>query len=241
MRAESVFQQRMRAAGLSLWELGDLLGIHPHFFHYSKERIDDLPVRVVVDLAQRLDMHPADLVPELDSVLGNERGRPQSEPTGDVDEDALVVLTALANSVEPLTQEELATALDWPLARVAEALVHAEEHPRLAGPVALRRTEHDTYSLDARLDRISGEQRQRLARAQLYRRPLTAEQANMLLAALSLRGDPPEYLRRRAADPDVEWDLKRLGLIYTDNGPHRPQASDDLRFSLRYFNKPDGH
>lgn len=34
----------------------------------------------------------------------------------------------------------------------------------------------------------------------------------MLLAAFSLRSNPQEYLRRRAADPDAEWDLKMLGM-----------------------------
>jgi hypothetical protein len=80
---ESVFSQRVRAAGLSLWELGDLLGIHPHYLHPTTERFDSLPISVLVDLARRLDMHPADLVPELNSVLSNNRRTPQPEAAGD--------------------------------------------------------------------------------------------------------------------------------------------------------------
>jgi hypothetical protein len=59
-------------------------------------------------------------------------------------EDTAVVLTALAYAVEPLSADNLAAVLDWPLTRVSAALGHAENHPRLAGPVALRRTEPGT-------------------------------------------------------------------------------------------------
>ncbi len=64
------------AAGLSVRELGDLLGIHPHYLHSATERFDSLPISVLIDLAHRLDMRPVDLVPALASVLGNKRRPP---------------------------------------------------------------------------------------------------------------------------------------------------------------------
>lgn len=54
-----VFQQRVEQAALSLWELGDLLGIHPHHLHTGDvPGLTALPARVIIDLARRLDLHP---------------------------------------------------------------------------------------------------------------------------------------------------------------------------------------
>lgn len=64
------FGQRLRARGLSPWELGDLLSVHPHQLNQieaaglSTER----PIAVLLELARRLDLHPADLVADLDTV-----------------------------------------------------------------------------------------------------------------------------------------------------------------------------
>jgi DNA-binding transcriptional regulator GbsR (MarR family) len=79
--------------------------------------------------------------------------------------DALTVLAALVHSAEPLTLHELATALDWPLDRVADALRTAEDHPETADPVALRRTPPGAYTVIARPDRLTTAQREALARA----------------------------------------------------------------------------
>ncbi|WP_043632146.1 hypothetical protein [Nonomuraea candida] len=80
-----VFHERLRASGLSLWELGDLLGIHPHQLHtIHPDEPADRPVHVLINLARRLDLHPADLMPTLDAVLGNQRapgpGTPRRRP-----------------------------------------------------------------------------------------------------------------------------------------------------------------
>jgi hypothetical protein len=155
------------------------------------------------------------------------------------DSDAHLVLTALAYAIEPLSVEELATVLDWPLHRVTAALERAAEYPHLGGPVALRRTEPGTYTLTARLDQLTPDQLQRLGQAQLYRHPLTAEQAHLLLAALALSTEPDSYLDYREAHLDAERDLKRAGLVHAENGPHQPCVGPDVHFSLRYFTAPD--
>ena len=235
---EGVFSQRVVAAGLSRWELGDLLGIHPHCLHRSTERIAGLPISLLLELARKLDMHPADLVPELDSVLANGRRIRSPAASGARDADALVVLTALAHTTGPLTVDDLATALDWSLHRVTAALGHTEDPPGLGGPVALRRTEPGTYTVTARLDQLTPDQLGRLGQAQLHRHPLTAEQAHVLLASLALSGDPQDYLDERDAHPAAERDLKRAGLLHTENGPHRPRVQPDVWFSLRYSNAP---
>lgn len=72
------FSQRLHEAGLSLWELGDFLGVHPHELHSAGKpgALLDQPVRVLVDLARRLDLHPADLVEDLEPVLKTRRLTP---------------------------------------------------------------------------------------------------------------------------------------------------------------------
>jgi hypothetical protein len=72
----------------------------------------------------------------------------------------------------------------------------------------------------------------------VYRHPLTAEQAHLLLAALALSTEPDSYLDHRETHLDAEHDLKRAGLIHPENGPHQPSVGPDVHFSLRYFTRP---
>ncbi|MFF5205855.1 hypothetical protein [Streptosporangium sp. NPDC000396] len=230
------FLQRVEQAGLSLWELGDLLGIHPHHLHTSDvPGLTALPVRVIIDLARRLDLHPADLIEELDPPTPA-RSTTTADTTADtarpnLDIDALTVLTALATTSSPLTADELAAALRWTLDEVTTALGHAHAHPALAGPVALRRVPPDGWTISARLDVLTDGQRRALADNVRYRAPLTDEEANILLAASVLRGHG-EYGSWRQDHLDAEQALKDSGLLHSQNGPHRVSLDDDVRFSL---------
>lgn len=134
------FHERLYASGLSRWELADLLGLHPHELDLADRKVsmNGQPVRVVAELATRLDMHPGDLADALEPVLGNRRD-PGSQAaaaneTAEEEADAVVVLTALATISVPLTQDELATALTWPLEQAGAAIAYAQAHPALAGP-----------------------------------------------------------------------------------------------------------
>jgi hypothetical protein len=127
----------MYASGLSRWELGDLLGIHPHELELTDRKVslNGQPVRVVADLAARLDMHPGDLADALEPVLGNRRdpdgAAPVENTAATAEADAVVVLTALATISVPLTLDELATALTWPLERAGAAIEYAQAYPTL--------------------------------------------------------------------------------------------------------------
>lgn len=79
-------------------------------------------------------------------------------------EHALTVIAALVHAATPLTLEQLAAALDWPLDRVTSALHDADRHPDLADPVAIRANEAGAYYVTARSDRLTTAQRRRLAR-----------------------------------------------------------------------------
>jgi len=112
------FSQRLHDAGLSLWELGDFLGIHPHELRSAGKpgALLAQPVRVLVDLARRLDLHPADLVEDLEPVLSTRRLTPTpaaAETEPDTGADALVLLTTLAMTSVPLDSDDLADILGW--------------------------------------------------------------------------------------------------------------------------------
>lgn len=85
-------------------------------------------------------------------------------PAGALAADVLTVLAALVHTGAPLTADQLATALGWPPARVADALGAAEEHPDVSSPVALRRAAPDAYTAAARPEWLTAPQREALAR-----------------------------------------------------------------------------
>jgi hypothetical protein len=93
-------------------------------------------VQVLIEIAHRLDLHPADLVPELEPLLSHRRQAPGDASGGqDRRADALTVLTALATVRAPLTAHQLARGLP----RAVAAIAAAQDNPDLGGPLALRR------------------------------------------------------------------------------------------------------
>ncbi|MEU4703738.1 hypothetical protein [Nonomuraea dietziae] len=173
-----LFQIRLQMGALTIWELGDLLGIHPHLLHTMQlEYLDRLPIRVIIELARHLDMHPADLVADLEPHMPRQQA-------GELADDARALLGALAHAAVPLLIEDIATALQWNLERVYAALDHAHAHPELAGPYTIERTPPGTYVLRPRLDLLSRTQQHAIHIAADYHQPLTEEEATMLLSVI---------------------------------------------------------
>lgn len=163
----ALYQQRIAAMGLSPWELGNLLGIHPHLL--AGPALADQPARLLLELARALQMHPADLYPDLDTILGYRRAEPgpgvrsaDSSPAGDRGGDAVTLLTALACARTPLGPADLSRALGWPLQRVTAALQHAGENPGTGGALTLRRVPPETYTAVPRPDILTSGQRHAL-------------------------------------------------------------------------------
>ncbi|MEV0439828.1 MarR family transcriptional regulator [Streptomyces spectabilis] len=78
--------------------------------------------------------------------------------------DALTVLAALVHAGVPLDSDRLAAALGWPRERVATALHDAGRHPDVADPLALHHGPDGMYTVIARTERLTPEQRAALAR-----------------------------------------------------------------------------
>ena len=226
-----LFTQRLQDSGLSRWELGDLLGVHPHDLNGGGGLLDQ-PVRVLIELARRLDLHPADLVAALEPVMANRRtpdGGRRSDV--DLDGDALVLLTALATAGVPLGIDELAAALSWTLDRVTAGLTRAGDNPKLAGPVALRRVAPQTWTVTVRHDILTSAQRRDLVEAVHYRQSLTGEEATVLLAAYAF-GNGNRYDDWRQDHLDAERALKAAGLLQSTVGPRHGGVHPDVRYSL---------
>jgi hypothetical protein len=228
---------RLRDAGLSARELGDLLGIHPHLVEDPYPPLTSRPVQVLIEIARRLDIHPADLVPELEPLLSHRRQDPGEASAGqDQRTDALTVLTTLATARAPLSADQLASALEWQLPRTTAAIAAAQDDPDLGGPLALRRIPPETWTVTPRLDILTQAQRRAL-------RDLTGTailddgQACVLVAAIAT-GQNGTYaeLRDQPGWADVEAALKQAGLIYSRSAPYEVDVDDDVRFSLRYTN-----
>lgn len=66
-------------------------------------------------------------------------------PGFDVIDDAFTILAALLRAARPLTTHQLATALDWPVARITDALANATKYAEYCDPVVLDRPTADTY------------------------------------------------------------------------------------------------
>jgi hypothetical protein len=194
-------------------------------------------VHVLLEIARRLDMHPADLVPELGPLLSSRREPAAGNSGPGLRADALTVLTALATAAVPLTADQLARALGWQLPRAAAAITAARDDPGLAGPLAVRRIPPGAWTLSPRLDTLTVAQRRALRDTAGGAAILEEGQARVLLTALAC-GRSPAYASFRA-EPGwaaAETALKAVGLLcaYADAGPHRADVSDDVKFSLRY-------
>ncbi|MGH3572220.1 MAG: hypothetical protein ACRDR6_29905 [Pseudonocardiaceae bacterium] len=196
---------------------------------------------MLIELCRRLDMHHADLVSGLDAVLSNRREPiPDHDHDADCDTDALTVLTALTHARTTLRIDDLARALQWRLTRIEAALSHAQKHPHLGGPLSLQRIPPETFTVTPRLDVLTERQHRSVHTTAGYHSILTQDKAIVLLGALAY-GHRPEYVsfRDTGSHRRAEARLKRAGILYSANGPHRVCVDDDVLYSLRY--RDDSH
>ncbi|MER7669626.1 hypothetical protein ABTY61_14310 [Kitasatospora sp. NPDC096128] len=192
----AAIKRRLHAAAMTTWELADLLGVHEH--QVDLEELPDLPVRLWLELARRLDLHPGDIIRGANELFALPRIADIGEAAGEASEDsagdALTVITALAHAVRPLDADDLAAALDWPARRIDAAITHARHHPAVGGALVLRQVPPEHYTATPRLDLLThgqhdqlvgphykGEAEQLPAKRAGRHEPLTAQETAALL------------------------------------------------------------
>jgi hypothetical protein len=237
------FTQRLRAAAISRWELADLLGVHPReLAGVTLESLRDQPVKVLLTLARRLDLNPAELLAALDPALNT----PTTEPgPGDADADALAVLAALYVAHNPLDVDAIAEALGFDLDRTAAALEHAATARHLAGPMALRARPGGRYTITGRLDLLTDTQRTAVNARSAFTEPLNADQAAVLLALITHRhihgflasAELPEqrWWREHEQRREIEWQLVSFGLLHCNLTNDHKTVDEDVRYSLQFI------
>lgn len=211
--------ERLRIGGITSWEIADLLGVHPHQLerdefdrHRSndEDRLRALPVSALIQLCQRLDLHPGDLLQELDELCSSRRRPPREdaeEAPGEVTEDARVMAATLLHIGAPLALDKAAQALEWSFARARAAIEHLQAHTDLTGPYALRRVGADIYTLTSRTDLLTANQRAGLDGVIVAAGELPLEYVGVLEALLA--GAEPDHAAAAVALPV----LRELGLV----------------------------
>ncbi|MFF3730825.1 hypothetical protein ACFYXM_11015 [Streptomyces sp. NPDC002476] len=217
------------------WQLADLLGVHEH--QIDLDELPDLPVRVLLELARRLDMHPADLMTGADDLFELPRHRQvlDRRPAG-ADHDALTVVTALAHADSPLTAEALADALSWTRHRTDAALHHARTHPDTGGALTLRHVPPEAYTAAPRLDVLAAHQVDALSGRKKphasVRGPIQPAEAEVLLRVWVDGGiDTGDAAQRQALADLAAADMVTRGDIID-------RLHDNVAYSLRMLPEP---
>ncbi|MFE0063216.1 hypothetical protein [Streptomyces sp. NPDC059003] len=220
---------------MTAWQLADLLGIHEH--QTDLEELPDLPVHVLLELARRLDIHPADLIDGANELFERPRQREvvDRRPPG-ADRDALTLITTLAHAEGPLTADALTLALLWPAPRLDTALDHARAHPNAGGALVLRHVPPDGYTAAPRLDVLRPDQADAIAgRKNLHphiRGPIQPIEAEVLLRVWVDGGiDTTDAAQRQAVE-----DLAGAGMVTC--GDIVDHLHDNVAYSLRMLPEP---
>lgn len=236
----AAIKRRLHAAAMTTWELADLLGVHEH--QVDLEELPDLPVRLWLELARRLDLHPGDIIRGANELFALPRIAEINEAAEKADEDSardtLTLITALAHAVRPLDADDLAQALDWPNQRIDAAITHARSHPGTGGALVLRLVPPEHYTATPRLDLLTHGQHDQLvgphynsgaerlpAKPAGRHEPLSAHEAAALLT-IFLNG---------SVDPPMGYaaDLLQAGGLVQDDRTGGYQLTADVLDSLR--------
>jgi hypothetical protein len=236
-----VLADRLRSGPVTSYELANVLGVY--YTDLTDTYLSGLSVKTFIELARQIDMHPADLLPELESVLHLQRlpphdgedttGQEHADDESDPYQDAAVILAALCAARGPLSPGALADALTWNLERVHDALDLAAADPDLAAPLGLRRHVHGSYTLTPRLDLITSKQHDHLSHiADMDAFEFTAAHTAVLLAAIG-SGRTERYANWKDKYTAEHAELMELGLLLPVPGePDHVEVDPDAVYSL---------
>jgi hypothetical protein len=173
---------------MSTWELGDLLGIHPHLVSSSHGQ------PLTAGRCRLSSRSPASSTSTRPTWSRNwsrcyrAAARPRRDADGGQDRraDALAVLTRWPPPGPRCPAQPAHPRLDWQLsAHRGPPSPAAQDNPDLGGPLALRRIPPETWTVTPRLDILTQPQHRAL-RDTTGTAVLDDDQARVLLAALAV-------------------------------------------------------
>ncbi|MEV5576909.1 hypothetical protein AB0L06_43390 [Spirillospora sp. NPDC052269] len=236
-------EQRMHARGVSWTQITTTLGVHapltprrpanttpPYPLHFG-----DVPLNVIVALAQLLDLPVQAFLPEPDPVPHHGDQPPTDPATTTTAPDAVIVIAALAHAAIPLAADALADALGWPHDRLTAAVTHLRTHPHLAAAHALDGTLTSRLSVHLRLDLLTADQHNALRDAPSTQNGLTVRQAATLCVLAQADGLSRDHL---ALAPFLEQhqhhitELQHRGIVTTGDDLDYGNLDDAVRYSL---------
>lgn len=225
---------RMLASPVSHYQLAELLGVHVS--DLDDAVVPRLPVSVLIELCRQAELHPADLVPELEPTLTLPRlpaGDDTPPENEDVHRDAHVILAALSTARGPLSPGTIADVLGWSLERAHDALDLIANEPDLPAPLALHRTPRGTYQLAPRPDLLGPEQRERInTAADLDAYDFPDSHLELLVAAI-VYGRTERYASIKVDNWHAHKELTELGLLLPVAGEHdQVEVHPDIAYSL---------
>lgn len=233
--------RRARDHGLTNSELADLLGLPIHRIRQitTTHDLDDLPVRALAALAERLELDwPQWLTHRNRTWLQHQTEPAAPEPDTNTDADRVHAVLALVIG-RKLRLDQIAHILSWPVQRVQQAT--AQLAPLLRAHRGLRLIVHDNQTLQLTISprTIDTAARERLL--QLIYHQQGPAPGIALVAYRATNGDYRQVTDLLKRAPDLLTNAGAAGFItYSlgdDGQPARIQLAPDVAYSLGMVNQ----
>lgn len=190
--------ERRVAAGLTIQQLAERVGVDRWFLRQSSRDDDGVPIGVFLRLSETLDIPLEDLL------------RADPAGLGPMSEDARA-MAALADRGQ-MTRAQLAAVFMWTLPQTAAALQRIDRRLRGTG-LRLRRVGPQAYRIDADLSHLSVAERAHLRHLEMDETGLAPNVAAMLLAIVRGYGTRTWVNDNVEPDDNCIEDLRRAGLV----------------------------
>lgn len=231
---------RARDHGLTTSELADILGLPIHrLSQLTTTDLDDLPVRALAALAERLELHwPEWLTHSPHPWLQRQAEPASSEPVTTADADRVHAVLALVIG-RKLRVDQIAHILGWPVERVQQATVKLA--PLVRAHRGLRLIVHDNQILQLIVGprTIGAAARERLLQLVFHQQGPAPGIA--LVAYRATNGDYRQVLDLFRQAPDLLANAVSAGFIThslgDDGQPGGIQLTPDVAYSLGMVNQ----
>ncbi len=220
----SLIDERRVAAGLTMQQLVDRIGVRRQFLNGYAADDDTMPIGVLVRLSETLDI-------PLDQLI---HPNPAEPPVPSDDARA----TAAIFDSSPITRSQLAVALGWTLPAVAASLRRIELRLHGTG-LRLRRVGPQSHRIEADLSCLSVGERLRLSHIMIAEDALPANVASVLLAIVRGYGNRRWIQDKVAPDDNCLEVLQRAGLVVAQGRRIDIDPAVGFSLGLQGWDSPD--